>query len=202
MNSEEIPCTRRDLFKSMFHEIASAAVSVTDAFTDSLAPVQPPRPPLEKLFVRPPGALPENLFLQACTRCDDCIKYCPEWVIRKAGPEFGDLQEGYPVMLPAENPCLFCEGLPCIAACKTGALVAPAAGVHLRVGLAMVNAAKCYMGQSQPCDYCAKECPVRPKAISVGAPGRPAAVNAALCTGCGECAQICPANAITIEAMR
>ena len=106
------------------------------------------------------------------------------------------------MLMPAQNPCVFCAGLPCVAACKTGALVPPAPGAPVRIGLAVVDNARCYMGQGQPCDYCVKECPVKPKAISVTARGLSAGVNAGLCTGCGECAQICPANAISIEAMR
>jgi ferredoxin-type protein NapG len=122
--------------------------------------------------------------------------------VRKTGPEFGERLEGYPMLMPAQNPCAFCAGLPCITACKTGALVLPATGAPVRIGLAVVDNARCYMRQGQPCDYCVKNCPVKPKAISVAARGLSARVNAELCTGCGECAQICPANAITIEAKR
>jgi ferredoxin-type protein NapG len=196
-------CSRRDFFGAMFKELASTAGSLAASLGDGLALVEETaaRPPA-KPFVRPPGAVAEDRFLELCTRCDDCVKACPEWVVRKTGPEFGKRLEGYPMLLPAQNPCLFCDGLPCAAACKTGALVAPAPGAPARIGLAVVDAAKCYMGQGQPCDYCVKECPVKPKAIALGARGAPAVVDALACTGCGECAQICPANAITIEAMR
>lgn len=188
----EPSCTRRDLFKTLLTDLSSAAGSLASG------PIAPRRP--AKPFVRPPGAVEEGRFLELCTRCDDCLKACPEWVIRKAGPEFGSLQEGRPVLLPKENPCLFCEGIPCAEACRTGALVPPGPGV--RIGLAVVDPARCYMGRGQPCDYCVKECPVRPKAISLGPPGKPAAVDPLACTGCGECAQICPADAIEIEARR
>lgn len=199
-------CSRRDFFSAMFKELAGAAGNVAATFTDKVGlledggakrPAAPAKP-----FVRPPGAVAEDRFLQLCTKCDDCVKACPEWVVRKTGPEFGERLEGYPMLLPAQNPCVFCTGLPCITACKTGALVAPAPGAPVRIGLAVVDNARCYMGQGQPCDYCVKDCPVKPKAISVTARGLSAGVNADLCTGCGECAQICPANAITIEAMR
>ena len=199
-------CSRRDFFSAMFKELAGAAGTVATTFTENMALVSDAGakslPPPTKPFVRPPGAVAEADFLNLCTRCDDCIKACPEWVVRKTGPEFGKLLEGYPILLPAQNPCLFCTGLPCITACKTGALEAPAPGAAVRIGQAVVNAQMCYMGQGQPCDYCVKECPVRPKAISLGARGLPAIVDASACTGCGECAQICPANAITIEALR
>lgn len=196
MSADENYCTRRNFFHSMFKELASTAGAFREE-AEAATPLACAKP-----FVRPPGAAVEDRFLELCTRCDDCIKACPEWVVRKAGPEFGKRQEGFPVILPAENPCLFCAGLPCIAACKTGALIQPATGVRLRIGLAVVDAARCYMSQGQPCDYCVKECPVRPKAVSLGARTLPAVVDADACTGCGECAQICPANAITIEALR
>ena len=206
MSVNENDCTRWDFFQSMFNELASTAGSLASRYSEGLSLIEeaagsggiPPTKP----FVRPPGAVAEDLFLQRCTACDDCIKACPEWVVRKAGPEFGKRQEGFPVLLPAENPCLFCAGLPCITSCKTGALLQPAAGARLRIGLAAVAASRCYMSQGQPCDYCIKACPIRPKAISLGARGLPASVDADSCTGCGKCAQICPANAITIEAMR
>ena len=204
MAIEETSRTRRDFFRTMAKELVSAAGSVASGCAGAFAEVVSTSKPAvrAKPFVRPPGAVAQDRFLELCTRCDDCIKACPEWVVRKAGPEFGARQEGTPMLLPAQNPCLFCAGLPCITACKTGALVHPAPGAPARIGLAVVDAQKCYMSQGQPCDYCVKECPVRPKAISLSARGLPAGVNAAACTGCGECAQICPANAITIKALR
>ncbi|MEQ1919048.1 MAG: 4Fe-4S dicluster domain-containing protein [Elusimicrobiota bacterium] len=206
MSDTDNTCSRRDFFSAMFKELAGAAGTVATTFNKSMALVEDAGaktlPPPTKPFVRPPGAVAEADFLNLCTRCDDCVKACPEWVVRKTGPEFGKRLEGYPMLLPATNPCVFCTGLPCITACKTGALVPPAPGAFVRIGLAVVDNARCYMGQGQPCDYCVKECPVKPKAISVTARGLSAGVNADLCTGCGECAQICPANAISIEALR
>ena len=206
MEHSETMCTRRGFFAALLKEAGEAAQSVVSEMAGGLDAVARPlvpavRPPL-KPFVRPPGAVEEARFLDRCSRCDDCVKACPEWVVRKAGSEFGERLAGTPIILPVENPCVFCEGLPCITACKTGALVVPASGAFTRIGLAVVDAARCYMAQGQPCDYCVKDCPERPRAIRLGAPGKPAEVLADACTGCGECAEICPANAITIEATR
>ncbi|MHC4971160.1 MAG: 4Fe-4S binding protein [Planctomycetota bacterium] len=144
-------------------------------------------------WLRPPGAIEERAFLEACTRCDDCLVACPQFVIRKAGPEAGAMA-GTPVIVPHENPCLMCQGLPCIERCGTGALVR---GERTRIGLATVTAARCYMALGQPCDYCVVACPETPAAISV-ARGEAARVDVERCTGCGCCAQICPPGAIAI----
>ncbi|MCQ0988819.1 4Fe-4S dicluster domain-containing protein [Jiella marina] len=67
-------------------------------------------------------------------------------------------------------------------------------------GLAMVGAA-CLASRGIYCRSCVESC--EPGALSI----RPAlggrahvAIDAALCTGCGECVSICPAEAIALRA--
>ncbi len=71
--------------------------------------------------LRPPGALAEHEFLDACTRCGDCIEACEPGAIRIA-PERMRAAAGTPMIDASESPCMLCEDLPCIAACETGAL--------------------------------------------------------------------------------
>ena len=216
MKAEEDPCTRRELLATAFGQAAAAGASLLSGYTEPLreavlaagAPWPAGRPSgpapggfLSYAPVRPPGAVAEDRFLELCARCGSCVRACPGLVIRKAAPEYGARLEGSPMLLPAEDPCLFCEGLPCAAACGTGALVPPPAGSRARIGLAVVDAARCFSGQGQPCAHCVKACPARPRAVSVPA-GSSALVDAAACLGCGVCAQGCPADAITIRAMR
>ncbi|MEK7865867.1 MAG: 4Fe-4S dicluster domain-containing protein [Planctomycetota bacterium] len=201
--------TRKDFLRLGLARLVGAASDAADLARGVVAAARErTAPPPEGLvrppggLVRPPGALPERAFLDKCTRCDACIRACPHFVVRKAGPELGARIGGTPVLDPRENPCRFCDGLPCIAACEPGALVAPAAGAKARIGLARVDKDRCFMALGQPCDYCQKSCPVRPRAIKVGGFRVPAVVDAATCTGCGECAQICPAKAVRIQDTR
>lgn len=194
---------RSEFFSAAAKEGGKAALQLFEGWGEAVAAFQREtrRPPARPLtgWVRPPGALPEPRFLSACTKCGDCVKACPPLVLKKAGPECGERVGGTPVIVPRENPCRLCDGLPCVAACAAGALVMPAA--RPRLGTARVDALLCYMTSGQPCDYCVKACPEKPKAIRADLPGTPASVGAAGCTGCGSCVQICPTEAVRIEAL-
>ena len=152
----------------------------------------------KKEWPRPPGAK-EN-FLEFCTACADCIKACPHFSIRKAGEELGKKISSTPIIIPKENPCLMCSDFPCIQVCETGALQLLEQKTYT-IGLAAVRD-HCYMNQNQPCDYCMVHCPTKPKAITVNALGQMPMILSDHCTGCGECAQICPTDAIHIHDRR
>ena len=63
--------------------------------------------------LRPPWALPEDAFQEACTGCDACIDACPTKIIIKA-------RGGYPVVEFANNECTLCGE--CASACRPKAL--------------------------------------------------------------------------------
>ncbi len=194
--------SRKDFFKLAIKNAKSCAYELLEGCAAAADVIQNAAAPERMRFVRPPGALPEMEFLAACTRCDDCVKACPEMAIRKAGPGFGDNVVNSPIIIPQENPCLFCEGLPCIAACAAGALKPYPAGKTPRIGTAVVDVKTCYLALGRPCDHCERHCPTAPKAILAQTPGTSPAVDAEACTGCGKCAQICPPNAIRIEGLK
>ena len=154
------------------------------------------RPDADRAFpvLRPPGALAESEFLEACTRCGDCIEACEPAAIRKA-PERMRSAEETPIIDPALAPCLLCEDFPCISACEPGALRAEAPS---SLGTAHVQAFDCLNRLGTTCSVCVERCPV-PGALfwANGVPD----VNPALCTGCGQCHYTCPAptNAIAIH---
>jgi MauM/NapG family ferredoxin protein len=149
------------------------------------SPVAPPRPG----GLRPPGAIPEERFLAACTQCRACVEACPHEALALAGP-----QEAFPEGTPylpnvAAKPCHLCEDLPCVSACGEGALM-PLLPEDIRMGVAQVDPAICFAYQGQICDYCIDRCPFPDEAIAPDERGRPV-VNPDRCVGCGLCAYIC-----------
>jgi ferredoxin len=110
--------------------------------------------------VRPPGSLPEQEFLQACIRCGECFKACPNNVLQPLAFQQG--LEG--LWTPAVNAdWAGCESScnACTQVCPTGAIRAlPLEEKRVaRMGLAIVNTATClpFAGR-EACQLCVDEC--------------------------------------------
>jgi MauM/NapG family ferredoxin protein len=179
-------CTRRQFFVG---------------FAKALVPVPADEGPANqelpaREWLRPPGALPEDEFLEACVRCTDCIEACPHQSIRRLGPEHGTVA-GTPAIIPQDTPCYLCEDLPCITACTPRALV-PTDRASIRMGSARLKVDTCLISQGQRCDYCVTCCPLKGSAITWGSDGIPS-IHKDHCTGCAVCAYLCPADAIVLQ---
>ncbi len=159
-----------------------------DAFKESPPPL-PDRSLLPE-FLRPPGAAPEDDLLALCERCGKCREACPHDVILPLGPAYGDA-EGTPALLPRDGPCRLCDGLPCAAACPSGALKVVALS-EVRMGTARLAADRCWAVMGQPCDYCVQACPLEEKALSWD--GDRPVVSEEACVGCGLCVHFCTAT--------
>jgi ferredoxin-type protein NapG len=152
-------------------------------------------------FVRPPGAIEELAFLDKCTRCNDCVMACPEHVIKKVAPQFGEAIADSPVLYPSLNACKMCKDLPCISACGEGALLPVDQLADVDMGTAVVDLDLCYSAKGSICEVCAERCPLRPRAFKVSF-GEAPVLDEDACTGCGLCAFYCPPKAIQIEPSR
>ncbi|HEY9856495.1 MAG TPA: hypothetical protein V6D05_12210 [Stenomitos sp.] len=153
--------------------------------------MEPPPAPVPPRVLRPPGALPEEAFLRACTRCDACAAACPAYAIKVAGRADG-VAVGTPFMHDlAGSPCLLCPDTPCIRACVPGALQ-PTAPHAIRLGRAEVAPDRCHAHQGTACRACVDACPVGEQGIVLWE-GRPMVVPLG-CTGCGQCLSACPAE--------
>ncbi len=67
----------------------------------------------DKRPFRPPWAIPENYFVDYCTRCDKCVDACFDELIVKG-------RGGYPQMDFSKGGCDFCED--CLTVCESNAL--------------------------------------------------------------------------------
>lgn len=93
----------------------------------------------DRLLLRPPGALDEDIFLASCIKCGQCLQVCPPQVIQLAGISQG-FGIGTPYIVPREGGCILCSGLPCVLACPTGALAHELSlGKDAEMGLAVIS---------------------------------------------------------------
>ncbi|MCP4040368.1 MAG: ferredoxin-type protein NapG, partial [Gammaproteobacteria bacterium] len=156
---------------------------------------------LPALAIRPPGALPEEDFLAACTRCGLCVRDCP-YQILKLGELDDDVALGTPYFTAREGPCEMCEDIPCIPVCPTGALDHNLTNIDdARMGLAVVvDQESCIAFHGLRCEICFNVCPVQGKAITLNyqhnrRSGKHAlftpVVHSEHCTGCGLCEKVC-----------
>ena len=141
----------------------------------------PKNVPLQKGWLRPPGAVSDQDFLERCTKCGDCIDACPHHSIQKL------LNDETPAIFPSEQPCQLCDDLPCISACEVDALV-PVSGLDkVDMGVAMVSASLCTAVNG--CNACVSQCPMQ--ALSMDFSRFAVAVDSSRCVGCGLCQFIC-----------
>ncbi|MDR2689602.1 MAG: ferredoxin-type protein NapG [Azoarcus sp.] len=161
--------------------------------------------------LRPPGALPEDEFLAACTRCGLCVRDCPYDILKLAVP--GDpVPTGTPYFTARNIPCEMCEDIPCIKPCPTGALDPGLTDIaQSRMGLAvLIDHETCLNFLGLRCDVCYRVCPVIDKAITLERQHNARSdrhamllptVHSAHCTGCGKCEAACVLDEAAIRVL-
>jgi ferredoxin-type protein NapG len=139
--------------------------------------------------LRPPGALPEQSFLDTCSRCGECVRVCPAQCIQIDST--GRLAGGAPYIVPDVMACVVCDGLKCMHVCPSGALVPTALG-DIDMGTAVWDSATCVRRDGEDCTTCVDTCPVGTVAIELR--GDRIHVIPEGCIGCGVCQHECPTD--------
>ncbi len=147
--------------------------------------------------LRPPGARPEEAFLDLCIRCNRCTASCPYGSIIPADLKYG-LSFGTPVIEPRRMPCYLC--MICPDVCPTGALL-PLEKEDVSMGTAMIDESLCYAFRGILCRACVDACPFQGKAISQNGALEPV-VHGGACVGCGICQKVCPPDEEAIRVVR
>lgn len=144
-------------------------------------PADVPAPPA----LRPPWAKPDPEFANACTRCDACVRQCPQRVLVRGA-------DGLPRFDALAGECSFCGD--CVAACGSGAFD-PSLDPPWTLVAQVADA--CLSARGVVCASCRDTCPASAIHVPAGARGA-ASVDADRCTGCGACVAACPVDAVVL----
>ncbi len=179
---------RREFLKGLILPIAAAALPVSPARAGLF------QSPIKTNVLRPPGAVPENIFASKCIRCGRCAEVCPyRSIVPRDFLETG-VNAGTPLIDVTKVPCYLC--MKCVEVCPTGTL-RPIAQQETRMGLAVIDRYACMTwqeGEFMLCRTCYNVCPFKEKAIKLDEL-RPVIIEE-YCTGCGLCTHGCP---VTLE---
>jgi ferredoxin-type protein NapG len=166
-----------------------------DQLAESAKSAEAPASPL----LRPPGALPEDKFVNTCSMTGQCVRACPVRAIKQTPPD--DSRGGMtPYIEPELQACVICEELACMKACPSGALnLVPRE--EIRMGQAVIDYDLCLRVSGDDCQDCVENCPIGEAAIHLDSEHGSVEIEDAGCVGCGKCVMVCPAdpNALMIE---
>lgn len=136
---------------------------------------------------RPPWALAEARFIDACTRCGDCVGACPEQILR-----IGD--GGYPRVDRHAGECTFCGD--CVRACTAQALDAR---LDPPWDWRAVIHETCLRNTGVVCESCRDICAHTAIRFGLAAHNAAPHIDHDRCTGCNACIAVCPGSAIGLR---
>ncbi|MGE5221963.1 MAG: 4Fe-4S dicluster domain-containing protein [Omnitrophica WOR_2 bacterium] len=157
-------------------------------------------------LIRPPGGR-ENVILEKCIRCGECVRACPTSGLQPSFGEGGLESLWTPVLAPRLGYCDY--------SCNTCGQVCPVQAIPRLsledkrvqvIGKAYIDQNRCIAwANHQPCIVCQEMCPLPDKAIRLedadvkDMEGQPVTIQLPYverdrCIGCGICEYKCPLN--------
>ena len=147
-----------------------------------------------ELLIRPPGALPEEEFVDRCVRCSECMKVCPTNGLQPALAEAGFRGLWSPVLVPRIGECAQNCNL-CSQVCSSQAIqpfTIPEKS-HLFIGRAVIDRSQCIAWNSdKQCLVCDEACSYHALRWKKVEGVRRPFVDDHKCVGCGICENVCP----------
>lgn len=191
------PHGRRDFFRSGLSRILRPLADLVESKLPMALPLAPSTPVVQE-YLRPPGALPEDEFLDTCLRCGRCADVCPANAIALVR-EHKPRMFGTPYIEPDKQACVICDELACMKVCPSGALKL-VERTAIRIGLADVDHDICVRSHGENCTICIDRCPIGSAALHLDDQGRVEVIDPRVtglgCTGCGVCEQQCPTRPV------
>lgn len=145
-------------------------------------------------LIRPPGALPEEEFIDRCVRCSECMKVCPTNGLQPALTEAGFAGLWTPVLVPRVGECSQNCNL-CSQVCSTQAIqpVEISEKPHIFIGRAVIDRSACIAWNSdKQCMVCDECCSYHAVYWQTMDGVRRPFVDEHKCVGCGICENVCP----------
>jgi polyferredoxin len=162
------------------------------------------------ILLRPPGVVDEARFVENCLRCLQCVRSCPNQIIKITGTEHGFASLYTPHLEFRPYGCdYFCQV--CQQVCPNRAI--PLQSLEQKqstpIGIARIDETVCVVYKEKfNCLVCEEVCPVPEKAILYevtgersenGEPLREPKLVPERCIGCGICEAKCPAEPVAIR---
>ncbi|MCE5249164.1 4Fe-4S binding protein [bacterium] len=184
------PSRRRLMAAGTGGIIASLAAGTTMTMTRTI----------DDKLLRPPGALIERDFLDACLRCGECMKVCPTHGLQPSLLQGGFEGLFTPALTPRVGACEERCNL-CGQVCPTGAIrpLPLDEKQYAVIGNAVIDRQRCIAWeQGKICLICDEVCPYDAVEFHMvtdekGTLQRPYVIEDK-CVGCGQCEFGCPVN--------
>src|SRR2546427_13113774 len=108
---EDFDKGRREFLKQSVLSVGKTVYEYYQQQKETPSETGPKEPPVKVRtdWLRPPGAVGEELFLDRCTRCGDCLPGCSYGGIKKG------VTTRHSGIFSQEVPCYFCEDFSCIS---------------------------------------------------------------------------------------